>query len=223
MLLKKSYFITLVLPAEIFEESDYMIESAKIPIRPNQNGDWPQVDPTTYIDPTAQVIGNVRIGAQVFVGPNAVIRADETDAGGEVRPIKIETQCNVQDGVIIHALGGTQVTVGRRTSLAHACIIHGPCTIGQDCFIGFRAVIYNATLGEGVFVNTGAIVQGVDLVANAFVPPAVRVLSKEDVVRLVSTTNSADCEFTKKVVTANLALAKGYIRFENQEQKEPVE
>ena len=188
-----------------------MTEDLKKTIRPNPNGDWPKVDPTAYIDPTAQIIGNVHIGTEVFIGPNAVVRADEYDDKGQAQPIKIGSQCNVQDGVIIHALGGTQVTIGQQTSLAHGCIIHGPCTIGQGCFIGFRAVVYKALLEDGVFISAGAVVQGIDLAANSFVPAAVAILSGEDVTTLVSTTSPTDCEFMKKVVNANLALTKGYI------------
>ncbi len=191
-----------------------MTESAKISIRPNPNGDRPEIAPTAYVDPTAQIIGNVHIGPEVFIGPNAIIRADETDAGGNVQPIRIEAQCNVQDGVIIHALGGTEITVGQRTSLAHGCIIHGPCTIGSGCFIGFRAVVFNATLGEGVFVGTGAVVQEVDLTANAFVRPGVSVLSGQDARKLVSTTGPADRDFMAKVVNANLSLTQGYLRLD---------
>ena len=194
-----------------------MTEGSTISLRPNPNGHWPQVDPTAYINPTAQILGKVHIGPEVFIGPNTVIRADETDDKGQVQPIEIEAQCNVQDGVIIHALGGTRVTIRRRTSLAHGCIIHGPCSLGQGCFIGFRAVIYNAILGDGAFVSTGAVVQGVDLVANAFVPPTVAVLSTKDVVRLVSVTSPADCKFMEKVVTANLALTEGYLRLGRQD------
>lgn len=193
-----------------------MRSNSTVCIRPNSNGDLPFVDSTAYIDPMAQVIGNVYIGAQVYVGPNAVIRADETDSRGEVMPIVIAPECNIQDGVIIHALGGTRVTIGPRTSLAHGCIIHGPCSLGQDCFIGFRAVIYNATLGDGVFIGTSAVVQGIDLAANALVPASAAVLSHEDVARLVSATSPTDCEFMERIVDANLALAQGYNRLGEQ-------
>ena len=189
-----------------------MSENIKMSIRPNPNGDQPQVDPTAYIDPSAQIIGNVHIGPEVFVGPNAVIRADETNDKGRVPPIEIQAQCNVQDGVIIHALGGTRVTVAERTSLAHGCIIHGPCALGKDCFVGFGAVVYKASLQDGVFVGAGAVVQGVELIVNSSVPAAVAVLSGEDVTRLVGAISPADREFMEKVVNANLALAKGYLR-----------
>jgi len=192
-------------------------------LRPNPNDDWPQVDPTAYIDPTARIIGNVRVGPEVFIGPNAIVRADETDAKGQVQPIEIEAQCNVQDGVIIHALSGAHVTIGRRTSLAHGCIIHGPCTLGGECFVGFRAVVHNAVLEDGAFISTGAVVQGVDLVENAFVPAAVAVLSREDAAKLVSTTSPADRAFMEKIANTNLALTKGYLRLDRQEQKELVE
>ncbi len=195
-----------------------MTKKPAISFRSNPNGDWPQVDSTAYIDPTALIIGNVHIGPEVFVGPNAVIRADETDAKGCVQPIEIEAQCNVQDGVIIHALGGTQVTVGQRTSLAHGCIIHGPCTLGRDCFVGFRAVVYKASLEDGVFINAGAVVQGVDLTANSSVPAAVSISSEDDVKKLVGTTSSANREFAEKVVNANLILTKGYVHLRKQQK-----
>lgn len=43
----------------------------------NPQGDYPQVDKSAYIDPTAVIVGKVNIGKNVFVGPTAVIRADE--------------------------------------------------------------------------------------------------------------------------------------------------
>ncbi len=189
-----------------------MEESPNMCSRCNPNGDLPDVDSTAYVDPSAQVIGNVHIGPEVYIGPNAVIRADESDGNGNVQPVVIESACNVQDGVIIHALGGTQVRIGPRTSLAHGCIIHGSCIIGEWCFVGFRAVVFNATLGDGVFVDTSAVVQGVDLAANALVPPGVVVSSEADAAKQVGTTSQANVRFREDIVAANRALADGYGR-----------
>ncbi len=189
-----------------------MTKKPAISLRPNPNGDWPLVDSTAYVDPTAQIIGNVHVGPRVYIGPNAVVRADEADSRGNVMPIEVAPECNLQDGVIIHALGGTQVTIGQRTSLAHGCIIHGPCIIGECCFVGFRAVVYNAALGDGVFVDTSAVVQGVDLAANTLVPPGVVVLSEDDAAKQVRTMSQADMRFREDVVSANRALADGYGR-----------
>lgn len=187
-----------------------MVEGLIRSMRVNPNGDGPVVDGTAYVDATAQVIGNVVIRAGVYVGPNAVIRADECDENGRVHSIEIGAVCNVQDGVIIHAPGGTKVTIGERTSLAHGCIVHGPCALGSECFVGFRAVVFNATLGEGAFVSAGGVVQGVELDASAFVPVGAAVACGEDAAKLVGTTSAVDREFVKNVVKANSALAEGY-------------
>ncbi len=180
-------------------------------IRQNPNGDKPIVDPTAYIDPTARVIGNVKIGPRVYVGPYAVIRADESDTEGNVLPIEIAAESNIQDAVIIHALGGSQVKIGTQTSLAHGCIVHGPCTIGNNCFIGFKAVVYNATVPDESFISTTAIVQSVNLPQNALVPLAVTVTSEDDITNHVTTAGKYESDFNKKVVIANLTLAKGYL------------
>ncbi len=186
--------------------------SSNTSLRCNPNGDWPGVDPTAYVDPSAQVIGNVHIGPKVYIGPNAVIRADESDGNGDVKPVVIESGCNVQDGAIVHALAGTQVRIGPHTSLAHGCIVHGPCKIGEWCFVGFRAVVFNTTLGDGVFIDTSAVVQGVDLPANALVGPGVVVSSKEDAAKQVGMTSQANVRFREDVVAANQTLADGYSR-----------
>ena len=170
----------------------------------------PVVDPTSYIDPTAQVIGNVKIGANVYVGPFAVIRADESDENGKVHAIEIADECNVQDGVIIHALGGTPVTIGKRTVLGHGCIIHGPCEIGEKCFVGFRAVVFKSVVGKGSFIGANATVQGVELKANSLVGPAEAVLSNEDAAKLAGKAGQAEHAFVENVVNENLKLTKGY-------------
>jgi len=183
-------------------------------LRLNPNGDRPQVDPGAYVDPTAQLIGKVRLGPRVFVGPNAVIRADEVDSSSLVGPIDIGPECNVQDGVIIHAVGGSKVTVGRRSSLAHGCIVHGPCTLGEGCFVGFGAKVFDAEIGDGTFIGTGAIVQGVELAPKSFVPPGVTVFCREQVIKFVGTTGPENCEFASRVMDANTKLAQEYINLD---------
>jgi len=72
----------------------------------NHAGDRPRIAPTAWVHPTAVVIGNVEIADRVLIDPNAVIRADEPGPDGTVGMIALEAEVNVQDGVIIHALGG---------------------------------------------------------------------------------------------------------------------
>jgi len=187
-------------------------------IRPNPAGDRPRIHPTAYVDSSAIVIGNVQIGPRVFVGPCAVIQADETAPSGRVAPIEIGDECNVQDGVIIHALGGSPVSTGPRTSLSHGCVVHGPCQIGQGCFIGFRAVVFNARLADGVFVSAGAMVQGVEVPANRSIPPGVSVLSQEQACRL-DKVDPSQRVFVQAVVAANQRLTAGYLRLSAGERR----
>jgi carbonic anhydrase/acetyltransferase-like protein (isoleucine patch superfamily) len=104
----------------------------------------PRVGKDSFIDPKASVLGNVIIGEGVYVAPFASIRADEPGSA-----IIIEDRANVQDGVVIHALRNSTVRVGRGTTLGHACIVHGPCEIGERCLVGFGALIFRSTLGDG--------------------------------------------------------------------------
>jgi len=180
-------------------------------LRANPAGDRPRVDPSAWVDPSAQVIGNVRLGARVFVGPGAVLRADETGPDGAVAAVDLGEDGNVQDGAVVHALGGTPVAVGPRTSLSHGCIVHGPARIGAGCFVGFRAVVFDAALGNGVLVGAGAVVQGVRIEAGTLVPPRSAVLTAADAAAL-GRTGPAEREFMEKVLAANRRLVEGYRR-----------
>ena len=139
-------------------------------IRSNPSGDWPEIDPTAFVDPSAQIIGNVRIGEKVYVAPMAVIRADEADAEGRVQPIVIEAETNIQDGVIIHSMAGLPVTIGQRASIAHGVIIHGPCTIGEGCFFSLRTTLYRAILEDYVWVGIGSTIMRATVPSHTMIP-----------------------------------------------------
>ncbi len=177
----------------------------------NPSGDLPQVDPTAYVSSSASVIGRVQIGPRVYIGPGAVLRADETGDDGRVAPIVIGAKCNVQDGVIIHSLGGCSVKVGAGTSLAHGSIIHGPCTIGEGCFVGFCAVVFKSNVSAGVYISARAVVQGADIPAEKFVNPGQIILAPDQADQLKAV-SPADRELMDEVVKTNLELARGYRR-----------
>ncbi|MEP4189648.1 MAG: DapH/DapD/GlmU-related protein, partial [Sneathiella sp.] len=134
-------------------------------IRKNPRGDIPQVSPRAFVDPSAILCGRVIVEANVFIGPYAIIRADEVDADGHMEPIVIGEGSNIQDGVVIHSRSGGQVIIGQRTSIAHRAIVHGPCVIGDDVFIGFNSVLFNCTIGDGCMVQHNAVVDDFHLPA----------------------------------------------------------
>ena len=63
-------------------------------------------------------------------------------------PIRIGCGTNIQDGVVIHSKSGAEVTIGKGSSIAHLAIVHGPCVIGDDVFVGLNTVLFNCH-GDG--------------------------------------------------------------------------
>ena len=181
-------------------------------IRPNFLGDWPKIDPAAFVDSSAQILGNVHIGPDVYIGPLSVIRADEPGPDGKVHPVIIEGGSYVQDGVIIHAREGTEVRIGPGTNLAHGVIIHGPCVIGEGCFLALRVTVYNSTLEEAVWVGVGAIIMRATIPSRMMIPAGSVIHSKYDV-RNYRVTNEKEIEYQKDVFRASAALRDGYRRY----------
>jgi carbonic anhydrase/acetyltransferase-like protein (isoleucine patch superfamily) len=115
-------------------------------------GIFPHVDPTVYIDESAQVIGDVRIGAESSVWMNVVIR-------GDVNEIRIGSRTNIQDGTIVHVMRDTHPTrLGDDVTVGHAAVLHG-CTIEDRCLIGMGAMLLNgAVIGADSIVAAGTLV-----------------------------------------------------------------
>src|SRR5690606_3562883 len=127
-------------------------------IRKNPSGHLPVIAVSAFVDPTAILCGKVIVEADVFIGPSAVIRPDETDEEGNVAPMIIGAGSNIQDGVVIHSKDGAPVLIGKRVSIAHRAIVHGPVEVGDGCFIGFNAVVFNCKLGENCVVRHNSVV-----------------------------------------------------------------
>lgn len=180
-------------------------------IRPNPVGDWPQIDPTSFVDPSAQIMGNVSIGPKVYVGPQTVIRADEVDSHGKVYPVVIKEDSFIQDGVIIHARSGTSVTIGPGANIAHGVIIHGPGEIGKGCFVALGAAIYSATLEEEVWIGIGSVVMRATIHSHTMIPAGSIIRSGSDI-RQFRLTNEKEEEYKRHVFEASGALRDGYLK-----------
>ena len=170
----------------------------------NPHNQKPKISKSAWISETAVILGNVTIGDDVFVAPNAVIRADEPGSS-----IVIENMCNVQDNVVVHGLADSDVIVGKNTSLAHGCIVHGPCRIGEGCFIGFGAVVFDCTIGNDTVVLHNTTVRGVGIPAGKVVSDGQVVTSQDDANSLLKITDDL-ANFKKGVVAANLDLLEMY-------------
>lgn len=191
-------------------------------IRANPQGDWPEVDPASFVDPSAQIMGKVHIGPGVYVGPQTVIRADEVGEDGRVEPVIIEPDAFIQDGVIIHARAGSRVRIGTRSNVAHGVIIHGPCDIGLECFVALRAALYNSSLEDHVWVGIGAIIMRATIPSHTMIPAGAMVRSGSDIhqFRLI---NHTELNYKSTVIEASAALRDGYLEMRREQESAPEE
>lgn len=105
-------------------------------------GIWPKLGERVYVDPSAQVIGDVELGDHASVWMNAVIR-------GDVHSIRIGAHTNIQDNCVIHVYKEQHPTVlADHVTVGHSVTLHG-CRIGSFCLIGMGATVLNdADVGE---------------------------------------------------------------------------
>ena len=127
----------------------------------------PVVDPTAYVDQSAQVIGDVVIGAESSVWMNVVIR-------GDVNAIRIGGRTNIQDLTMVHVMRETHPTlIGDEVTIGHSAVIHGT-TIEDRVLIGMAAVLLN-----GVHVGHDSIVAaGTLLTEGTHIPPRSLVMGR---------------------------------------------
>jgi len=111
----------------------------------------PKIAPDSWVAPSADLIGDVRLAKRASVWFGAIVRADNT-------PILIGEETNIQDGAIGHSDPGVPLTIGARVTVGHQAILHG-CTIADDCLVGMGAKILNgAVLETECLVGAGALI-----------------------------------------------------------------
>jgi len=115
-------------------------------------GRKPRVDPDAYVDPSAQVIGDVTVEAGASVWPGAVLRGDQDNY------VKLGRNSNVQDGAVLHVTPEFPCVVGDNVTIGHCAVVHA-CTIKDNSRIGTGAVVLNgAVVEESAQVAAGALV-----------------------------------------------------------------
>ena len=115
-------------------------------------GRLPLIPASCYVDPSAQVIGDVTLGERSSVWMNAVLR-------GDVHSIRVGANSNVQDCAVLHGQRNLYpVIVGDWVTIAHNATVHG-CVVEDAVLIGIGArVLNNCRIGEGSLIAAGAVV-----------------------------------------------------------------
>ena len=109
------------------------------------------VHPEAWIAPGAVVVGEVSLGARASVWYGCVLR-------GDLEPIEVGEESNVQDGTVVHVDRGFPTRIGRRVTIGHRCVVHG-CTVEDGALVGMGAVLLSGSrIGAGALVAAGAVV-----------------------------------------------------------------
>ncbi len=114
-------------------------------------GQRPTCHESTWVAPSADIVGDVRLAEDTSVWFGAVIRGDNTT-------IPIGARSNVQEGAMLHSDPGSPLYVGEDCTIGHHAILHG-CTIGNRVLIGMGAtVLNNAVIPDDCIVGANALV-----------------------------------------------------------------
>ncbi|WP_445637787.1 Carboxysome assembly protein CcmM [Nostoc sp. DSM 114161] len=192
-----------------------VVRSTAAPPTPwSRNLAEPDIHETAFVHKFSNLIGDVRIGANVIVAPGTTIRADEGT------PFYLGENTNIQDGVVIHGLeqgrvvGDDQdkysVWIGKNACITHMALIHGPAYVGDNSFIGFRSTVFNARVGAGCIVMMHALIQDVEIPAGKYIPSGAIITTQQQADRLPDV-QDRDKEFAHHVVGINQALRAGYL------------
>jgi carbonic anhydrase/acetyltransferase-like protein (isoleucine patch superfamily) len=126
-------------------------QQIKVMIRPFR-GVHPQIQPTAYVDPSAQVIGDVHLGAEASIWCNCTVR-------GDMYYIRIGDRSNVQDNSVIHTRTGSHPTIlEEEVTVGHSVTLHG-CYVERGSLIGIGSILLDdVRIGERSLVAAGSLV-----------------------------------------------------------------
>lgn len=122
----------------------------------------PTVDPLAYVSESAQVIGDVVVGPQCYVGHGVILR-------GDYGRIEIGTGTAIEEGVIGHAPPGDTFCIGDHVTVGHGAVIHG-ALIDDWAVVGMGAILsLRSQVGRWSIVAEGAVVRMLQEVADGMV------------------------------------------------------
>lgn len=132
-------------------------------------GVTPELGERVFVDPTAVVLGDVKLGDDASVWPMAVVR-------GDMHHIRIGKGTSVQDGAVLHIThasdfnpGGYPLIIGDEVTIGHKAVLHG-CTLGNRILVGMGAIVMDGvTVEDEVIIAAGALVPPGKTLAGGYV------------------------------------------------------
>ena len=161
-------------------------------------GKSPEAGSETYISELANVIGDVSIGNNCYIGHGAILR-------GDYGKIEIEDGTSVEEAVIIHAPPGEMCYIGKKVTLGHGAVIHSK-HIGDLAVIGMGAILsIRSEVQAGSIIAEGAVVK-----QNQVIPP--EVVAVGNPAKIVRKTTLKDRERWNMGKQLYIDLAKRYLQ-----------
>jgi phenylacetic acid degradation protein len=161
------------------------------------NGCVPIIDASAAVHPSAVLIGDVRIGPDCWIGPNASIRADQGR-------IEIGARTSIQDNCVLHTGPDGLLSIEVEGQIGHGAMLHG-CTIGRNVLIGMGAIVLDdAVIEHDVIVAAATLVPG-----KARVPTGILFVGSPGTVMRPLT--PADMASKRECTEHYVALARGAI------------
>ncbi|MDA3939516.1 MAG: gamma carbonic anhydrase family protein [Spirochaetia bacterium] len=115
------------------------------------NGMTPNIEKSNFVAASAEIIGDVSSEEGSSIWYNSTLR-------GDIAPITIGKNSNVQDNSVIHVGHDVPTIIGDNVTIGHRVLLHG-CTIEDGCLIGMGAIILdNSVIGKESIVGAGALV-----------------------------------------------------------------
>jgi carbonic anhydrase/acetyltransferase-like protein (isoleucine patch superfamily) len=145
--------------------------------------DKPEIHPTAFIHPTAEISGKVRIGPRASVWGQCVLR-------GDVDWIDIGEDVNIQDGSVFHTSHGMPVKLEKGVTVGHRAVVHGS-TVKSYSLIGMGAILLDkSVVEENCLIGANSVVKEAGVIPKgslAFGTPAkvVRSLRPEEIKMIV--------------------------------------
>jgi carbonic anhydrase/acetyltransferase-like protein (isoleucine patch superfamily) len=161
------------------------------------NGRRPQIGRHSYISDTAQIIGDVAICDNCYIGHGVILR-------GDYGRIIIGAGSAIEEAVVIHASPDETAEIGERVTVGHGAIVHGK-RIGALAVIGMGAILsIRSEIGEGAIIGEGSVVTMKQMI------PA-RVVALGNPARIVREVNADDIAFWEYAKQLYVDLAKKYL------------
>jgi carbonic anhydrase/acetyltransferase-like protein (isoleucine patch superfamily) len=156
----------------------------------------PEIHPSAFIAPGAQVIGHVRIAKEASIWFGCVLR-------GDVNRIVIGEATNIQDGSILHVDDDHPCLIRDHVHVGHHTNLHG-CVVERGAMIGIGAIVLSGShIGREAIVGAGSVV-----LEGMRIPP--RTLAVGVPARLVRPVTATDRAYIRRWVAKYVRLAKAY-------------